>query len=72
MKKRMVDVLPGEVFELSVALSGHCLFLKLGNQRVVNLTTSYLCLPGMDLNQEVETKQHPLGSYLFVGGIDKG
>ena len=71
MKKRMCDVLPGEVFEMASSIGERCLFLKLRDQKVVNLTTSYLCRINA-VEDEVEVKQHPLDSYLMFGGIDKG
>lgn len=69
MKKKIVDVLPGELFEMPCGLDNRLgLFLKLSEQKAVNLLT-YICFKPSNQQLEVEVKAHPLDSYLFVSNM---
>jgi len=79
MKKKIVDVLPGELFEMPCGLDSVelykpsyynrlGLFLKLSEQKAVNLLT-YICFKPSNQQLEVEVKAHPLDSYLFVSNM---
>lgn len=62
---KLVDVAPGEIYKTSVGLTSPQLFLKLANQKAVNLIT-YTAFSPMDQQQEVEVLPHPLDSYLAI------
>lgn len=72
MKQKVVDILPGRVFEKESALDPSIkhFFLKLHEQKVVNLSTNTLCR-SVDQQEEVNVIRHPLDSYLVVGGINE-
>ena len=72
MKVKIQDVQPGQVYERAHGLEkANNLFLKLYEQKVVNLSTMHLCR-NVDQHEEVTVLKHSIDAYLVVGGILKG